>query len=213
VVGELDGEGNVLVSRKYDVFGSVRESTGAGVSDHKFVGSLGHVSEDETGLIYMRARYMDPALGRFISEDPARDGANWFVYCRNNPVGNVDTDGKVVAPAIGAAILALGVGASTYLGIGVGYMLAVSYIQHEWDPNYKASPNWFARGAVSFAAGAIGFMSSPRGALWGKGIGAAALASGMAPWMAVAFIIGVEAGMIEAFLDYDMVQDNLMNHQ
>ena len=63
-------------------------------SRHKFVGSLGHTSEDETGLIYMRARWMDPALGRFISEDPARDGANWFEYCRGNPVNLVDRTGK-----------------------------------------------------------------------------------------------------------------------
>jgi len=62
-------------------------------SRHKFVGALGHTSEDETGLIYMRARWMDPSLGRFISEDPARDGANWFEYCRGNPVNAVDPDG------------------------------------------------------------------------------------------------------------------------
>jgi len=34
------------------------------------------------------------SLGRFISEDPARDGANWFEYCRSNPVNAVDPDGK-----------------------------------------------------------------------------------------------------------------------
>jgi RHS repeat-associated protein len=69
----------------YDVYGLVRGGDN-GTSRHKrrpelaegCVGSLGHTSEDETGLIYMRARWMDPALGRFISEDPARDGANWF---------------------------------------------------------------------------------------------------------------------------------------
>jgi len=63
-------------------------------SRHKFVGALGHTSEDETGLIYMRARWMDPSLGRFISEDPARDGANWFEYCRGNPVNLLDRDGR-----------------------------------------------------------------------------------------------------------------------
>ncbi len=75
------------------VYGLVRAGAG-GTSRHKFVGSLGHTSEDETGLIYMRARWMDPSLGRFISEDPARDGANWFEYCRGNPVNAVDRDGS-----------------------------------------------------------------------------------------------------------------------
>jgi hypothetical protein len=37
---------------------------------------------------------MDPVLGRFVSEDPARDGANWLVYCRNNPTNLGDTTGR-----------------------------------------------------------------------------------------------------------------------
>ena len=94
VLGEVDPAGNVTASRKYDVYGLVRAGDN-GTSRHRFVGSLGHTSEDETGLIYMRARWMDPALGRFISEDPARDGANWFDYCRGNPVNAVDPDGRV----------------------------------------------------------------------------------------------------------------------
>lgn len=39
------------------------------------------------------ARYYAPDLGRFISEDPARDGANWFVYCGDNPLRFVDPTG------------------------------------------------------------------------------------------------------------------------
>jgi hypothetical protein len=42
----------------------------------------------------MRARYYEPGSGRFISEDPARDGLNWFAYCDNDPVLNVDATGK-----------------------------------------------------------------------------------------------------------------------
>jgi RHS repeat-associated protein len=92
VLGEVDPAGNLTASRKYDVYGLVRAGD-SGTSRHKFVSSLGHTSEDETGLIYMRARWMDPSLGRFISEDPARDGANWFEYCRGNPVNAVDRTG------------------------------------------------------------------------------------------------------------------------
>lgn len=95
VVAEVDEDGAVTATRKYDVYGSVRGSTGSSDSQHKFVGGLGHATEPDTGgLIYMRARWMDPALGRFISEDPAGDGENWYAYCDSNPVNAVDTTGE-----------------------------------------------------------------------------------------------------------------------
>ena len=59
-----------------------------------FVGGLGHLSEAGTGLIYMKARYYDPTLGRFNSEDSAGHGSNWFVYCSDNPINRIDADGK-----------------------------------------------------------------------------------------------------------------------
>lgn len=60
----------------------------------RYVGNLGHVQDDESGLIYMRARYYEPSTGRFISEDMALDGKNWYAYCRNNPVGLADASGN-----------------------------------------------------------------------------------------------------------------------
>lgn len=42
----------------------------------------------------MRARYYEASTGRFVSEDPSRDGANWFAYCQSNPILSVDPDGK-----------------------------------------------------------------------------------------------------------------------
>jgi uncharacterized protein RhaS with RHS repeats len=42
----------------------------------------------------MRARYYEPSSGRFVSEDPARDGANWLSYCGGDPVNKVDANGK-----------------------------------------------------------------------------------------------------------------------
>ena len=94
VVGELDPLGNLTSSPKYDVYGNVRSNGGIASTKHGFVGSLGHLSEAETGLIYMRARYMDPAVGRFVSQDLAGQGENWFTYCSNNPVNSVDENGN-----------------------------------------------------------------------------------------------------------------------
>jgi RHS repeat-associated protein len=46
--------------------------------------------KDNTGFIYFGARFYDPEVGRFISVDPAEDGANWYAYCYDNPVRFVD---------------------------------------------------------------------------------------------------------------------------
>ena len=94
MVGEIDPSGNMTATRSHDVYGLARTWTGQRTSAHGFVGSLGHTSEDNTGLIYMRARYMDPVLGRFANEDSSKDGNNWFIYCNNDPVNSVDPSGK-----------------------------------------------------------------------------------------------------------------------
>ena len=65
-------------------------SGGCKTSDTNPFRYCGEYYDSETGLIYLCNRYYDSTLGRFISEDPARDGTNWYVYCENNPVGFVD---------------------------------------------------------------------------------------------------------------------------
>ena len=94
VVGEVDPLGNLTSSPKYDVYGAVRSNAGTASTRHGFVGGLGHVSDTETGLVYVRARYYDPNVGRFLSEDPDAHGKNWFIYCNDNPTNYVDKTGK-----------------------------------------------------------------------------------------------------------------------
>jgi YD repeat-containing protein len=60
VMGEVSPDGTLTRTQSFDVYGAVRTSSGTATTKHKFVGSLGHVSDDETGLTYMRARYYDP---------------------------------------------------------------------------------------------------------------------------------------------------------
>jgi RHS repeat-associated protein len=92
VVEEVAPNGTVAARLKYDVYSAVR-SRQAGTSSQKFVGKLGHEIDASTGLIYMRARYYDPATGRFLSEDPKGQGENWFAYCSGNPVNYQDESG------------------------------------------------------------------------------------------------------------------------
>ena len=56
-------------------------------------GYCGEYYDSESGLIYLRNRYYDSATGRFITEDPIKDGLNWYSYCGGNPVMFVDPSG------------------------------------------------------------------------------------------------------------------------
>ncbi len=102
-----DGHGNMVrtlsrsgtgysltAERIFGAWGEVRNSGGPLESKGRYCANLGHVQDDESGLIYMRARYYESSTGRFVSEDDRMQGLNWLSYCRNNPVNRVDESGK-----------------------------------------------------------------------------------------------------------------------
>jgi RHS repeat-associated protein len=80
--------------RKYDVWGAVRGGNTTGYPNNRYCANLGHVVDDELGHIYMRARYYEPGTGRFLSQDPAMEGGNWFLYVGNDPVNKIDISGE-----------------------------------------------------------------------------------------------------------------------
>ncbi|MCW5939366.1 MAG: RHS repeat-associated core domain-containing protein [Fimbriimonadaceae bacterium] len=85
--------------RKYDAWGQVRSGSGP---DQGYCANLQHRRDAESGLVYMRARYYEPWTGRFISEDPAMDGPNWYVYCGNDPGNKTDPAGtSAITAAVG----------------------------------------------------------------------------------------------------------------
>jgi len=49
--------------------------------------------DEDVELYYFNARWYDPETGRFITEDPIRDGTGWYSYVGNNPMGFVDPTG------------------------------------------------------------------------------------------------------------------------
>ena len=79
-------------ARTYDAWGQVRSQVGTD-GKLRYCANLGHKQDDESGLIYMRARYYEPASGRFLSEDLKRDSENWYAYAKNNPVAFADASG------------------------------------------------------------------------------------------------------------------------
>jgi RHS repeat-associated protein len=85
-----DGSGNAAVTFKYDSFGKLSASAGSLVNPFQYTG---RDYDQETGLRYYRARYYDPVLGRFTSEDAIqfRGGdMDFYRYASNSPIGFTD---------------------------------------------------------------------------------------------------------------------------
>jgi RHS repeat-associated protein len=88
----IDNSANLLDTISYDGFGNAAESS-PGVGDrYKFGGQF----DSETGLQYNRARYYDPKVGRWTSQDPlgfAAGDANLYRYVGNSPTNATDPSG------------------------------------------------------------------------------------------------------------------------
>lgn len=77
-------------------------------------GWIGQVEDPEAGLVYLNARYYDPAIARFISPDwwdPTQPGVgtNRYAYSGNDPINKSDPSGHIV-PAVIAAVACAGGG-------------------------------------------------------------------------------------------------------
>jgi len=85
-----DAGGTVVWDASYEAYGKLVHENGTVSFKASFTGK--QIDED-TGLYYFNARWYDADLGRFVTEDPARDGTNWYEYCRNNPLKYMDPTG------------------------------------------------------------------------------------------------------------------------
>jgi RHS repeat-associated protein len=88
IIKLTDSNAAAVHTYQYDAWGTIE--VGASTSGYAFTG---REWDPETGLYYYRARYYDPRLGIFISEDPAKDGSSFYAYVNGNPVNAVDPMG------------------------------------------------------------------------------------------------------------------------
>ncbi|MGH7813905.1 MAG: RHS repeat-associated core domain-containing protein [Candidatus Binataceae bacterium] len=95
VLGGVDSAGNFAYQYSYTPFGaqSLVPSASATPSGYGNVYGMAGMELDPTGLYHAGARYYNPRLRRFISEDPVRGKPNLFSYAGNNPVMNADPTG------------------------------------------------------------------------------------------------------------------------
>ena len=87
-----NGAGTLAQTYTFDSFGKMTASGGSLTNPFRFAG---RELDTESNLYFMRARYLDSATGRFISEDPARfpGGIDFYSYVENNAVNLIDPFG------------------------------------------------------------------------------------------------------------------------
>ena len=123
-MGLTDPSGNVVVRYEYNAWGKLLNITGSLATTVGVKNPFryrGYYYDTETGMYYLKSRYYDSGIRRFISVDGQISGVggdingyNLYSYCQNNPVNMSDLDGnwpkwatKVLVGAVVIAVAAI----------------------------------------------------------------------------------------------------------
>ncbi len=140
VIALLDNTGKVVVRYVYDVWGNheAYDENGSEITSATHIGNLnpfryrGYYYDTETKLYFLKTRYYDSEIGRFMTIDGVEyldpesiNGLNLYAYCGNNPVMAVDPNGTAkwwqwLLFGIGAALVVAAAVVLTVATFGVG---------------------------------------------------------------------------------------------
>ena len=184
----IDTEGNIICTYAYDGYGNhiVLDENGNEDTSLTSIGHLnpfryrGYYFDEESGLYYLNSRYYDPETGRFISPDILTildetkgqiNGLNLYMYCRNNPIMYIDSNG-CFAISFGALLSGI------LIGVGIG--ASIGFISAAYS-DYKDDGILFNGDLLNYIGSILG------GAISGAGIG---LASTLGAGLGMALISG-----------------------
>ena len=150
IISLLDSNGRIVVKYAYDAWGnvSVMDNNGVIISDSGYIGNINpfryrsYYYDTETKLYFLKTRYYDPEVGRFISPDSIEyldpetiNGLNLYAYCNNNPVSNVDPNGNkwwhwligvlIVVASVALSVVTAGIAAPITAALGSGLLGAI----------------------------------------------------------------------------------------
>ena len=102
IVAILNASGTKVVEYKYDAWGNPIAMSGSMLDTLGYANPFryrGYVYDYESGLYYLRSRYYDPVVGRFVNGDTildlqARNGTDLWCYCKDNPICYNDNMGN-----------------------------------------------------------------------------------------------------------------------
>lgn len=130
-----DETGAVTDTYTYDAFGNLTDKTGTTENSYLYCGEQ---FEGTTGLYYLRARYMNPQTGTFISMDSYQGSIydpvslHKYLYANANPVMFTDPSGyfSLAETSVGQAISNIldKIDSSPYIKIGLNILNTLSTI-------------------------------------------------------------------------------------
>ena len=116
---------NITDTYTYDAFGGLIAETGATLNHYLFSGEQ---YDPHVGFYYLRARYMDPQIGRFQTMDKVAGliyellSLHKYLYAKSDPVNNADPSGNFT---IGGLISVLNISVSRALAsISSGFAIS-----------------------------------------------------------------------------------------
>ncbi|MCD9024089.1 S8 family serine peptidase [Cohnella silvisoli] len=107
VTALISPTGILAASYEYDAFGNITNKTGTVNNPIRYAG---YQYDEESKFYYLNARYYDPKLARFLTEDTYRGQANdplslnLYTYVANEPIKYVDPTGHLIQGMNGASI-------------------------------------------------------------------------------------------------------------
>lgn len=143
-----DESGQVMNKYEYGPYGELLYREGK-VSNHFLYNGRDGVITDDNGLYYMRSRYYNPGIKRFINMDPLlgnlanTPSLNRYAYVQGNPVVFIDPTGY--APDY----ISFGFNAQYFVGGGVGFT-----IDRTGQPYFDLSINLGLEASIGLGANA-----------------------------------------------------------
>ena len=163
IIAILDTNGAVVVKYKYDAWGNCvvdSSTTNTELANLNPFRYRSYYYDTETNLYFLKTRYYDPELGRFMTIDDISyldpeniNGLNLYAYCKNNPIKYADPNGTFVFTT--ALLISICIGAAIGAVTGAAISGAMYALEHGGTDSFS----WQGFGAAVAGGAVSGFIT------------------------------------------------------